>query len=460
MSTQDHEEDWAEGEPVEDSEDTKPPLPPTAETASEARMIRKLAEHDIGLVSARSDSFKFSAHSKWGPVTREVHLPRAHHTTLLTQLENGVEHSTKWAGIAIPSEGYLEVLVGPNQAQMPTTFLGRRLARLVADNLDSECARHPEANRPPSLEFFRTQPGERTPRIHLTGEDACLEISGPSPACHVLANIGFRETPRYALSVRIFHDREMRLGQLESAAEALLNSLMYELDVRNRLNIRPAKWPGQADRRRPASTDQPERIVRFPEIKVESEVSVLFGFAGSATGNPPLSFLSYYQVLENYFPVAGKRSALRKIELELTDPRFDRRSDKHLMRLLNVGENAAAASEATHLKTLLEEFVRGDDLLRFFVDNDWGKHFTKQGPIKGITENINPENRQTPLSHQVAERVYRIRNRIVHAKDDPKYQNTPALLPQSDEAEALWPDIDLVRFLACEVILSAQVRSG
>jgi hypothetical protein len=129
------------------------------------------------------------------------------------------------------------------------------------------------------------------------------------------------------------------------------------------------------------------------------------------------------------------------------------------MRLLDVGENAAAASEAAHLKMLLEEFVRKDVLDSFFSENHWGKHFTKQGPIKGITENINLENKQTPLAHQVAERVYRIRNRIVHAKDDPKYQNTPALLPQSDEAEALWPDIDLVRLLACEVILSAQVRS-
>ncbi|WP_431035597.1 hypothetical protein ACQYWQ_16980 [Streptomyces sp. P6-2-1] len=199
--------------------------------------------------------------------------------------------------------------------------------------------------------------------------------------------------------------------------------------------------------------------MRFPEIKIESEVSVLFRFAGSATGNPPLAFLSYYQVLENFFPVAGRRGALKKIELELADPRFDRRSDKSLMRLLDVGETSATASEAAHLKTLLKDFVRHDVLLEFFSKRQWGKHFTKQGPIRGITDNINPDNQHTILSHQVAERVYRIRNRIVHAKDDPKYLNTPALLPQSDEAEALWPDIDLVRLLACEVILSAQVRS-
>ncbi|MFJ9980214.1 hypothetical protein [Streptomyces cyaneofuscatus] len=171
-----------------------------------------------------------------------------------------------------------------------------------------------------------------------------------------------------------------------------------------------------------------------------------------------MAFLSYYQVLENFFPVATRRSALRKLELELSDQRFDRHQDKFLMRILAVGENAASSSESTQLRVLLEEFVRGGSLQDFFTERDWGKHFTKNGPIRGITDPINPENRQVSLSQQVADRVYKIRNRIVHAKDDPKFDSVPALLPQSDEAESLWPDIELVRLLAFEVILSTQTR--
>lgn len=358
----------------------------------------------------------------------------------------------------VPATGYLEVLLGANQTQIPGSHLARRFSVLVADSIESECTRLHDPDNSASLHFNRPRDETRPTKIHLPGEDVCIEVSGPSPACHVLANIGFSGSPRYHHSLRIFFDRPMKPEEVESSAEPIIASFLYELDVRNHLNMRPPKWPSQMDRRRPAAAEHPERIVRFPETVIEPETSVLFRFAGSATGNPSLSFLSYYQVLESYFPVAGRRSALKKIERELTNPLFNRRNDKHLMRLLNVGEGSATASESAHLKMLLDEFVRPDILEDFFKENQWGKHFTKQGPIKGIEENVNLENRKIPLTHQVAERVYRIRNRIVHAKDDPKYQDTPALIPQSDEAESLWPDINLLRLLVCEVILSDQVR--
>ncbi|MCQ9132657.1 hypothetical protein [Streptomyces hilarionis] len=458
MAAQEHEEDWDDAEPLEEGSEEDSPSA-TAETASEHRMIRALAEHKIDLRSTKVDSFQFTAHPKWNlPGSREVHLPRSYHATLLTQLEKKVVHTSRWAGIAIPSDGFLEVLLGLNQSQMPVSHLARRLSMLVADSPESECARRHDPDNSSSINFARFRDDSRTYKIHLTGEAACIELSGPSPACHILTNHGFSQLPRYTTSLRIFYDRSMKPEEIEESAEPIIASFLYELDVRNHLNMRPPKWPSQTDRRRPAHVEQPERIVRFPEVAIEPEISVLFRFAGSANGNPPLAFLSYYQVLESFFPVAGKKSALKKIERELTNPLFNRHNDKHLMRLLNVGESAAAASESAHLKMLLDEFVRRDILIDFFRDNQWGKHFTKQGPIRGIEENINLENKQTPLAHQVAERVYRIRNRIVHAKDDPRYQDTPALLPQSDEAESLWPDIDLVRLLVCEVILSDQVR--
>jgi hypothetical protein len=460
MANQNHEEDWGDAELPEEVEQEESTSPAAAETSSEHRVIRALAEHNIGLKSTKVDSFQFTAHPKWNSaINREVHLPRIHHATLLAQLEAKVEHTKKWAGIVIPAAGYLEVLLGPNQAQMPNPYLARRFSALVADSIESECTRHHNVDNSSSLHFNSLRDEIRPTKIHLTGEEVCVEISGPSPACHVLANYGFSGTPRYQNSLRIFFDRPMKPEEIEVSAESIIASFLYELDVRNHLNMRPPKWPNHTNRRRPAAAEHPERIVRFPETVIEPEISVLFRFAGSATGNPPLSFLSYYQVLESFFPIAGRRSALKKIERELTNPLFNRRNDRHLMRLLNVGESSATASEAAHLKMLLDEFVRPDVLEDFFKENQWGKHFTKQGPIKGIEENINLENRKTPLTHQVAERVYRIRNRIVHAKDDPKYQDTPALLPQSDEAESLWPDIDLVRLLVCEVILSDQVRA-
>ncbi|MBC2877841.1 MULTISPECIES: hypothetical protein [Streptomyces] len=456
MTNQDSDEDWADA----DTEDGPDVQTNPEETPSEARIIRELAARGVGFRHIKGDSLIFTPNTRWnGVASREIHIPRNYSKEILTQLEKGARHCEKWVGIAVPKEGYIEVLVRPNHtASMPMSYTLRTFERLISNDIDKECHRTQSFHNLPSLDFPPYSTGERKARIGLHGDDACIQISGPSLTCHALCNVGVREIPRFVLSIRICFNQGTTLEQLESKAEPLINSLLYELDVRNHINLRPVTWPSQAERRMPRTREQPAQIVRFPETRIEPEISVLFRFAGSASGNPPLAFLSYYQVLENFFPVAGRRSALRQLELELSDPCFDRRQDKYLMRLLSLGEKTAIASEANQLRILLEEFVRGSKLHDFFGENNWGKHFTKNGPIGGVSDNINPDNRQTPLSHQVADRVYRIRNRIVHAKDDPKYGNMPALLPQSHEAEALGPDIELVRFLAYEVILSTQTR--
>ncbi|MDG9728569.1 hypothetical protein [Streptomyces sp. DH41] len=433
---------------------------PGAPTDLEKTLIRKLASYEIDFKQIQRSRLIFQPNPKWdGSTSDVVHLPRDRAAELLEQLSEKPRISPRWAGIVLEGQGYIEVLLRPNTQIMIRDQLARSFSRLVTDDFDT-CSKHSESSQSafPTLTLPRAGGTIGQFRLHLVDKRCCMELSSPSPACHVLANEGFTVRPRYLASLKIDFGREMTVAEIENEAEPIINSLIYELDVRNNIKARVARWPSKSDRR-PLRRARPNRVVRFPQTKVDPEVSVLFGFAGSASGNPPLSFLSYYQVLENFFPLATRRSAIRKLELELSDPRFDRRDDKFLMRILTVGENAAAVSESMQLRTLLEEFVRGASLVEFFTESDWGKHFTKHGPIHGILDSINPENRNKPLSHQVADRVYRIRNRIVHAKDDPKFESVPALLPQSEEAESLWPDIELVRFLAFEVILSAQGRS-
>ncbi|RJO69760.1 hypothetical protein D5S18_28060 [Nocardia panacis] len=269
----------------------------------------------------------------------------------------------------------------------------------------------------------------------------------------MLANRGtFGGSMTWRMSIRVRFDRTMAKSALESDAKALLNSLVYELDVRNDLKLRLVAWPIEQTKKFPVRRHR-NREVRFPEIEVDPQVAALFSFAGTAAENPPLAFLSYYQVLETYFPTAIKRSALRELELALADPRFDRKNKKSLGRILSIGEGVAGASENSALRELIEHNVRDEELRDFFVRHDWGKQFTKQGPIIGIEDNINVDNKQVPLAYQVADRVYRIRNRIVHTKGDFKYKTVPPLLPQSVEAEQLYPDIELLRLLAYEVIL-------
>jgi hypothetical protein len=77
-----------------------------------------------------------------------------------------------------------------------------------------------------------------------------------------------------------------------------------------------------------------------------------------------------------------------------------------------------------------------------------GELFSNNGPIRNVPA-VNLKDGDQDLSDRVADRVFIIRNRIVHAKDDRCYK---VLLPRSSEANTLTPDVLLVRLLTIEAI--------
>ncbi|MDX2535270.1 hypothetical protein [Streptomyces scabiei] len=440
--------------PPEESEE----LPPNSLTDAEKNAAKTLSEAGIRFMDIDGDYLKFSPNPKVADARggRAVFLPREDVRNLRSQLESGVNAHSELMSIAIPSNGYLEIAVQSNGLYVGQ--LASVINRLSPEGVP-DC-RH--SNGESELLCSRIiRPRERGARLHLqeSAQRPCLEISTLSPAALLWAT-----TPRMRahqafnapMSLKIHFAEAMLQKDMEAHARELVSSLFYELDVRNGVRLRTRRWPSSNRPAAVAYSEDFDNFARYPETKVNAEMSTLFGFAGSVIENPPLSFLSYYQVLEFYFPAAVKRTALRQLGKELSDPRFSRSDREDLLRVLKIGERSLNATESSQLRTLLEECVRTEKVESFFAQS-WGEHFTKTGPLKGVSV-INPKNTQSPLANQVADRIYKIRNRIVHAKDDPKFEDVPALLPQSEEADALGPDIALVRLLASEVILDSQAN--
>ncbi|CAM5681892.1 hypothetical protein SMICM17S_01599 [Streptomyces microflavus] len=196
-------------------------------------------------------------------------------------------------------------------------------------------------------------------------------------------------------------------------------------------------------------------MIRFPKVQVPREVSALFSFAGEAVDNPPFMFLAYYQVLEYYLPHAASRGGLKKIRREMRALDFDDKSDASVLRVLNCIERNNNSNEEDQLKTLVSECIRSDMLSEFITLDANAKHFSKNGPKLSVPA-INPKSTTETLAVQVAKRTYALRNRIVHAKDNPRYAESSVLLPRSKEAGLLAPDIQLVRLLAIETVVDNQ----
>jgi hypothetical protein len=114
------------------------------------------------------------------------------------------------------------------------------------------------------------------------------------------------------------------------------------------------------------------------------------------------------------------------------------------------GRNAAS------IRATLLECVDPDSLRVFFESVQERRDFYSS-KAKSPYHKIPIGSPSTDLRGDVAERIYDIRNRIVHTKNDPRDGEVELLLPFSDDAEQLSFDIELVQFLAQAALIAASL---
>jgi hypothetical protein len=382
-------------------------------------------------------------------------FPRAYARMLLGQLGDEVEKHPAVTGVMIPARGYVELVF----SRLELT-LAARVFRLEFD--EPHCMHKEADSSMPSLPYHwpAEEGGQSVKRVHLSGRDGgpCVEISNASPLAMLfyghLAESGRLRLayPRIPLlmTLKITCNSTSDRAQLGRESEDTARSLVYELNVRNGLILELVAPPAGPDMTVKRHLPEVSSRIRYPRTKLQSEVALLFGFASQVSSDPPQAFLSYYQALEYFIPTAIRQSAIKKMRHELRNPVFDEASDASMLRLVEAARGSIAAAEPHQLRMVINEYVKTCRLEEFF-GRGWEGYFSPQGPIKGVPQ-ISMRDKSQSLQDQVAERVYRIRNRIVHAKNDPRLGNARVLLPRSSEANALTPDVLLVRLLATEAI--------
>ncbi|MGW5341366.1 hypothetical protein ACWEQD_23700 [Rhodococcus pyridinivorans] len=401
---------------------------------------------------------------------RDLALPAGEATRLFQQLESRPQALSDHFGY-FSNDGYFELMVSLGTVKRGAfdQFASRSVSRLAAtgDRCEHDSFKFQaiDARNYPDL-YPRQRLGANelveslsASIIHVSDSDSgiCIELSPQSP-CGVLFGLPNYRPGRIQLgfSIKIKLDSNSSAAGFVDRAHGLANSFMYELAVRNRLICEPIGRGAYERDESPRLRDPGINEVRFPASKIDSEVAELYSFAELANDNLPLAFLSFYQVLEYFFPQAVRKDQIRKMRREISDPRFSLHSDADLVRVIGIAEKAGRYKESDQISTLLETAVRAERLREFILQAGYENHFGKRGPISGVRP-ITIGNQQEILPRQVAERVYQLRNRIVHAKDDPKYIEQKVLLPRSREAMKLKPDVELLRLLAQEVILDSQI---
>jgi hypothetical protein len=246
--------------------------------------------------------------------------------------------------------------------------------------------------------------------------------------------------------------------------ETITNSLLFEIDLRFNIPLtllRQRRLVGGGMGRIDIKQKLLEKPLQFPSTTYDRTALSLYWYGRSAAGLPLLRFLAFYQSLEFYFPTYSQNEAIKQTKKMLKDPRFSIHDDADLARLVNSIQTSRSGSlgdERSQFRSVingcvdaeaLRELLEKDALRSFYTDT---KHKWKQ--VSKIKIPVNDA--ESDLRTSIAERLYDIRCRIVHAKSDGGQMKSEALLPFSREAEQLAVDTQVIQFISTQTLIASS----
>jgi len=174
---------------------------------------------------------------------------------------------------------------------------------------------------------------------------------------------------------------------------------------------------------------------------------------------PLLQLLAFYQVVEFYFPIYSQSEAQRRLKAILKDPAFRGDRDPDIARLLasiQVSRSGAFRDERAQLRATLMECTDPEPLHQFLERDEERKEFFQTKSKTLPYHRLALANTSADLRGDVAERIYDIRCKIVHTKSDSRDGAVELLLPFSPAAEQLAFDIELVQYVAQQVVIASS----
>jgi hypothetical protein len=294
---------------------------------------------------------------------------------------------------------------------------------------------------PPRLEF----------RDDREGADVALELGPRSDVANVLLNIPGRR----GVSFFVRGAKLSRHDQARSLLESYAHALFFQVDAKVGLPIELTRERRREMRRRRLQPLGSVGDLTFPHTMYDREPMSLFWYARGALGMPLLQFLAYYQVIEFYFPVYAQEELRRRLRNVVNDPAFSPHSERDIGRLVDVmsatGGRTVWGDERSQLRATLAACLDADGIRRLISSDVFDGYFDNK--VKGLTSTtLRSAAQDEELVSRTAERIYEIRCKIVHTKDERPEGETGLLLPFSPEADRLGPDIELVEYVSRRVL--------
>jgi hypothetical protein len=197
---------------------------------------------------------------------------------------------------------------------------------------------------------------------------------------------------------------------------------------------------------------------RLPASRFGRNAAALYLYARTVPFQlPVLEYLGYYQVIEHNMAAFSRATMIRNVSNMLADPRFDHRDEMAVDRLIGVilPGGRSRVTEREQVRAAVAACL-DDSMVARFLDERPAAAKALRDPswITGVRV-VFAGDVQASLVRQIADRIYDLRCRIVHSKEN--HAEAEPLRPFGPEVKRLRHDLHLVRFVAqCVLVRSGQ----
>ena len=169
--------------------------------------------------------------------------------------------------------------------------------------------------------------------------------------------------------------------------------------------------------------------------------------------NPVLIFLSYYQVLENYYKLVSDENLFKGAKNIIANPEFSSENNYKIEKLINFVKGAENRyNEKYSLKLVLEKYLDvnelNDDLRNY--DGEIYEHIFNE-KLEFVDVPKLPEINNLKFKKSLANRIYNIRNALIHSKEGVKQR----YVPFSEHEIELRKNLPLMRLTAEQVLIKS-----
>ncbi|MCI3908867.1 hypothetical protein MQC82_04750 [Pseudomonas viridiflava] len=318
-----------------------------------------------------------------------------------------------------------------------------------------ECLIRTTENIPSFVEKIHFSQLKNFPIVCSHPSDASIYLSIGQASKNLCA---LTDVPPHSLSLNIVgvapHNQS-----IDEILTAYSDNVLFQLETSHQLSYalvreRKLKYSTSLIAPRLSTGKYRNPVIKFPDRKLETGPVSLYWYGRSAEQMPLLRFLAYYQSVEYAFPKFSKRAAHERVQTILKSPNFmpDNDADvEKIFRAIRLTNSGRMGDEKSQFLSVLKACLQPDEVLDFIqISEERKKHFTsKQHTLSKF--NINLQHKDEIFS-AIANRLYEIRCKIVHTKNEVEDGEIEVVLPYSQDIEKLGHDTDLMKFIAEQVI--------